>query len=96
MNYALLEQFIKMIIETDVNPAAANQLLPPSAPKVPQGEKKGDKRDRKNQNDSDHQDESELAEFSGVGAIAGFTAPLGLGASDMGVKSKRGPKKKWY
>ena len=99
MNHALLEQFIRMIIEADVNPAAANQLLEPGAPKTPQGVKKGgkvDRKEKKKNSQNGQKEESELAEFSGVGAIAGFTAPLGLGSNDLGASSKRGPKKKWF
>lgn len=99
MNYTLLEQFIRMIIEADVNPAAANQLLEPGAPKTPEGVKKGGKIDRQEKRKKariKQKEKTELAEFSGVGAIAGFTAPLGLGSEDLGSSSKRGPKKKWF
>ena len=41
--------------------------------------------------EEDSLDEDDLNEFSGVGAIAGYTAPLGATSDDMGAE--RGSKK---
>lgn len=39
----------------------------------------------------DEQEGEDVKEFSGVGAVAGFTAPLGMSGDDMrsGLKRKR-------
>ena len=39
----------------------------------------------------DDQEGNEVQEFSGVGAVAGFTAPLGMSGDDMrsGLKKKQ-------
>jgi len=45
--------------------------------------------------DDDTSEASEMSEFSGVGAIAGFTAPLGLSGHDLeGPKVKERKKRK--
>jgi hypothetical protein len=45
--------------------------------------------------DDDLKDSEEISEFSGVGAIAGFTAPLGMSGEDMeGPKVKERKKRK--
>ena len=46
--------------------------------------------------DDDASESSEMSEFSGVGAIAGFTAPLGLSGQDLegpNVKERKKRKK---
>ena len=78
---ALLRRYIREILsEADVNPAVGNQL--PGTPKP--GEEK----------DKDKDEVEELEEFSGAGAIAGFTAPLGLSGQDVEGPGSRGERKK--
>lgn len=39
--------------------------------------------------DSDNEPNDDVNEFSGAGAIAGFTAPLGMSANDLNGKKKK-------
>ena len=78
---ALLRRYIREILsEVDVNPAVGNQL--------PGTLKPGEKEDK------EEDEVDELEEFSGAGAIAGFTAPLGLSGQDVEGPGSRGERKK--
>jgi hypothetical protein len=74
MSKALLAKFIKLAIEEAHSARVPQQLLQPSDKEEGQG--------------SD--EEQDVQEFSGVGAVAGFTAPLGSGPfGDAKASSKR-------
>ena len=78
---ALLRKYIReIVLEIKTNPSVANQL--PGTPKP--GEKENKEED----------EVEELDEFSGAGAIAGFTAPLGLSGQDVEGPGSRGERKK--
>lgn len=77
----LLRRYIREILsEVDANPADGNQL--PGTPKP--GEKE----------DKEEGEVDELEEFSSAGAIAGFTAPLGMSGQDVEGPAARGERKK--
>ena len=78
---ALLRRYIReLLTEVQVNPAVSNQL--PGTPKP--GEKE----------DKEEDEVDELEEFSSAGAIAGFTAPLGMSGQDVEGPAARGERKK--
>lgn len=80
---ALLRKYIReIVLEVRANPAVANQL--PGTPRPGEKEKK----------DKEEDEVEELDEFSGAGAIAGFTAPLGLSGQDVEGPGSRGERKK--
>lgn len=88
MNEKELRKYIKLLV-TEVlaeNPAAPSQLVSKSGPKG----------STKKQDEEEDSDEDELEEFSGVGAIAGYTLPLGMPASlpVAGSKSRKKFKRK--
>jgi len=86
----LLRRYIReALLEVQANPAVANQL--PGTPKP--GEKA--EKDKDKEQDSDEEESSnELDEFSGAGAIAGFTAPLGYTGQDAEGPGARGERHK--
>lgn len=82
-------EYIRMIIAEVLaeNPRVPSQLVSPD-----DGEKKKEKAD-----DSEKDEEDELDEFSGVGAIAGYTLPLGMAPNFPiagSTKRKTGKRKK--
>jgi len=86
---ALLRKYIReALLEVQVNPAVANQLPGTSKP----GEKTKNK-DKEKDTDKD-ECPNELEEFSGAGAIAGFTAPLGYMGMDAEGPGARGERRK--
>jgi len=92
MNVLLRRYVREALLEVRANSAVANQL--PGTPKP--GEKA--EKDKDKDEDSDEEESSnELDEFSGTGAIVGFTAPLGYTGKDAegpGVRSARHKRKK--
>jgi hypothetical protein len=74
MSKALLVKYIRMVME-DVTRPAPNQLLSPEQADEDSG-KEGCA-------------EKEIDEFSGAGAIAGYTAPLGMDPDSPKVGRKR-------
>lgn len=70
MSGSLLERYIRMVVVETKLARVPNQLLPPT-------EEKGQ--------EDDEADES-VNEFSGVGAIAGYSAPLGMDPDKLGRK----------
>lgn len=91
---ALLRRYIReALLEVQANPAVANQL-----PGTSKSGKKTKNIDADKDKDKD-KDESPngLEEFSGAGAIAGFTAPLGytgMDAEGPGARGERSKRKK--
>jgi hypothetical protein len=75
---ALLARYIRLVIEAR-NARVPNQLL--DASDTESGEKEKD-------------EVEDVNEFSGVGAVAGYTAPLGMSPDDLGRKKGRTRRKK--
>lgn len=67
MNESLLKRYIRLIIAESPLARVPTQLLPPDEDG---GKVKSD------------DEQEELEEFSGAGAIAGYTAPLGMSKKD--------------
>jgi hypothetical protein len=83
MSLNLLRSYIRNFL-LENNPAAAKQLISPDSVSSGGGDKesKDDEEDKKDE-------DLEINEFSGVGAVAGFSAPLGMGSEDMQGYKKR-------
>jgi len=86
---ALLRKYIReALLEVQANPAVANQL-----PGTSKSGKKTKNIDADKDKDKD-ESPNELEEFSGAGAIAGFTAPLGYTGMDVEGPGARGERRK--
>lgn len=77
MSKSLLKRYIHVLLESEDDARVPNQLV---------SKKSSDKKD-----EDAGEEAPDVKEFSGAGAIAGFSAPLGLGASDLTYKR---PKRK--
>ena len=86
MSAKLLEEFIKMIVSENPLARVPTQLLPPET----SGQKSGHKRNK----EVEVHEEENLEEFSGVGAIAGYTLPLGMNPDAAGRRKNRPRRKK--
>ncbi len=75
MDSALLRRYVKLILSETPLARVPTQLMPPKD----NGEVK---------KDDELDDENELDEFSGCGAVAGFTAPLGMDSDPSKRKKK--------
>ena len=78
MSKVLLARYIRLVLEVG-NARVPTQLLDPS-----------DEDDGKNDKD----EVEDVNEFSGVGAISGYTAPLGMSPDDLGRKKDRTRRRK--
>lgn len=72
----LLEEFIRLTMAETPLARVPTQLLPPEG-------------NKENKRDEEEENEEEVSEFSGVGAIAGYTLPLGMQPCVMRDKKKR-------
>lgn len=63
MSKKLLMRYVRELLESSALARVPNQLIDPDA----------------TEDKEDDQDETQLGEFSAVGSIAGYTAPLGAG-----------------
>jgi hypothetical protein len=79
MGNKLLVRYIKMALDEAALSARVPQQLMPNS-------ESGDK-------DKDNEEEN-VQEFSGAGAVAGFTAPLGMSADSLGRKKNKSSRKK--
>lgn len=89
MNTRLLEKLIRLMIEDDRNANVPNQLLTADALEDEFGD------EERVYHDEQTDEESGIQEFSGVGsgAIAGYTAPLGIDPDRLGRKKNKISKK---
>lgn len=75
----MLEKFIRMVLAENPDARVPTQLLSPD--------------DVKGQEDRGHEEEG-IEEFSGVGAIAGYTLPLGMNPDAAGRRNNSSHRKK--
>jgi hypothetical protein len=71
MSKTLLMRYVRMVLESDRSAHVPNQLV--------------DDDDTESEGD-DKEEAHGVTEFSGVGAIAGYTGPLGIDPGSMGRK----------
>jgi hypothetical protein len=81
---SLLEEFIRLVIEGQ-SARVPNQLISPEEAST---------EDSGSEDEWDVGQENSVEEFSGAGAIAGFTLPLGMSPGDVNVGSRRNKKKR--
>lgn len=82
MSNFLLEEFIRLILVENPDARVPTQLLSPDEVK---GDKEGKDHDVENQG---------IEEFSGAGAIAGYTLPLGMNPDAAGRRKNKSQRKK--
>lgn len=75
-----MRMYIKMALDEQSNPRVPQQLVDPNGSEKEETE--------------EEQGTDNVQEFSSVGNIAGFTAPLGMSAADMQTPKPKQPKKK--
>ena len=89
MSNLLLKNYVRLLIETeDPQARVPNQLLNPKTLAKKRKEKSNNRKKKK-------QKEQDVNEFSGVGAIAGYTAPLGASSDDMGAEHGKKKEPGW-
>jgi hypothetical protein len=79
MGKTLLVRYVRMVLESARDARVPNQLIEPDT-----GSEDGKKRD----------EVEDVNEFSGVGAVAGYTAPLGANPDAMGRRKNAGKKRR--
>ena len=79
MKNTLLKQYIMMLVAEARNANVPNQLLAPN----------GNSEEESVDGQEDMEEDDGLKEFSAVGAIAGYTAPLGMSGDALGRKKNK-------
>lgn len=73
MGKALLMRYVKMVLESAKDARIPNQLVG----------------NEDSETDKKKKEKQDIDEFSGVGAVMGYSAPLGMNPDDMGRKKNK-------